>query len=68
MRRLSSSTSGYAQQIVDACKIVDGYALNERKLWHPGDFSHVGTWLCGGCREHGRRSAAKTSSSSGRHT
>lgn len=35
---ISSNMGEYAQQIVDAYKVVDGEALNERKLWLQDDY------------------------------
>ena len=35
---ISSNMTEHAQQIVDAYKIVDGHALNERKLWLQDDY------------------------------
>jgi len=35
---ISSNMTDYAQRIVDAYKIVDGGALNERKLWLQDDY------------------------------
>jgi hypothetical protein len=35
---ISANMTEYAQRIVDAYKIVDGAALNERKLWLQDDY------------------------------
>ena len=61
---ISSNMTEHAQQIVDAYKIVDGQALNERKLWLQDDYvkfirtaqttlEQAGTGILGYITNHG---------------
>lgn len=61
---ISSNMTEHAQQIVDAYKIVDGVALNERKLWLQDDYvkfirtaqttiEHAHTGILGYITNHG---------------